>query len=456
MHKKVKHFMNLLIVGILSLCAAQAQTIPVAAAAVVQTASTRQTKELIYGEQLGTCQIINKDAVSGQPVEGAVYQIASLDSANQQTLTNSGAGVSNGAETGPYSVIGDFATDQNGIINISNLPKGWYTVQEVQAPYAYELDASVHNFQITGSGYPITVSFANNPITGRIAITEVSADYNKNNGYDSNMPLPGAVFNVVSPDGTVIDTIATGDDGTAATKPIRIGDYSLVEVAAPEWYSVNSTPVTVSLTRQGQIVSVTARGKSIGLGVTILKTSDSRTADWGDTVNYYITGVQNSSNVDLDNFQIHDKLPDPEAATIQYFDTGLWSQLCHFSFSYATNVNTEYIEIPGAYTANAHHQIDLSAETLGLMKGEFVTQIKMVFQETVNPGFKLLEAMSSRETVSSGNRTGYQFTNYADVTGRWQGQTVSASTHWTIEVIHRAPIAHAASSAMPSLPKTGD
>jgi len=383
---------------------------------------------------------INRDTVSSAPVEGAIYQIASLDNgngANLLTLINTGALGGDKTATGLYTVIGDVTT---------NLPKGWYTAQIVQAPEGYELDTAAHNFQITGNGMPKIIRLINNPILGKISLTKLSSDYNKNTGWDYGTPLTGAVYDVVNDSGVVVDTITTGDDGTATTKPIALGQYSLVEVTAPEWYGIDTTPIKASITRQGQIVSVTAKDRSINLGVTILKTSDTKTADWGDTVNYYITGIENKSNVKLGNFIVHEKLPDPKASAVKYFDTGLWSQANSITVSYATNMNTEYITLPGSYSSVEHHQVNLSADNLGLREGENVTQIKMEFANAAEPGFKLLEAMSARVTVAGGNQTGYQFTNYADVSGRWNGQTVTANSHWTIKIIHHAST---------KLPKTG-
>ena len=179
--------------------------------------------------------------------------------------------------------------------------------------------------------------------------------------------------------------------------------------------------------------------------VGIKKTSDTRTCGWGDTINYYITGVGNESNVALDKFTVHDKLPDPKAAQIKYFDTGMWSKKYNFKVAYTTNLNTAYTYLPGLYTSDKHNHIDLYAKNLGLRNGEYVTQIKMEFQDSVAPGFKLMEAMSAQMIAGSNLTNGYQFTNYADVTGRWHDQVVTANSHWTIQIY--AP--------QKPLPKTG-
>ena len=71
---------------------------------------------------------------------------------------------------------------------------------------------------------------------------------------------------------------------------------------------------------------------------------------------------------------------------------------------------------------------------MGLRSGEYVTQVKLEFQGSVAPGFKLMEAMSMQMIAGNNYTNGYQFTNYADVSGRWHGQIVTANSHWTIKM----------------------
>lgn len=393
----------------------------------------------IYNDPLGMSQIIKTDAVTGRPVAGAEYVISNLSSSgesNGQTFLVAGQNANNVQTNGLSSIIGYFTTSEAGIINISNLPKGWYTLQERSAPEGYELDATVYNFQITGNGVPTILKITNTPIMGKIALTKLSEDYNNNTGWDTNTPLSGAVYDILDKNGFVVDTITTGADGTAISNPLILGSYTLKEVKPPAWYGISTQNIQVSVKKQGQVVAVVAKDPSINLNLGIKKTSDTKSCTWGDTINYYITGVGNESNVALDKFTVHDKLPDPSVAQIKYFDTGMWNKKYQFKFSYATNLDTSYRELPGTYSSDQHHMIDLYAPNMGLLKGEYVTQVKMEFQGQVVPGFKLIEAISAQMIVNSNINNGFQFTNYADVSGRWQDQIITANSHWTITVYH--------------------
>lgn len=404
--------------------------------AYLEGANNQQTVT-IYNDPLGVSQIIKTDAVTGKPVAGATYVLAALNNGTgkySQTVIGAGANASNVMVNGLHTIIGRYTTSENGIINISNLPEGWYTLQEETAPFGYERDATVYDFQITGNGVPTIIRLTNKPLMGRIALTKLSSNYNNNTGWDSGTPLAGATYSILDTEGIEVDRITTGADGTAISGNLRIGTYYLKEVKAPDWYGINPQNIKVDIKKDGQVVSVVAKDPSVNLMVGIKKTSDTATCSWGDTINYYITGVGNESNVSLDNFTVHDKLPDPKAAQVRYLDTGMWNIKYNFKVSYTTNLNTAYTYLPGTYSSDKHNHIDLYAGNMGLRNGEYVTQIKLEFQGPVAPGFKLMEAMSMKMTAGSNFTNGYQFTNYADVSGRWHGQIVTANSHWTIKM----------------------
>ena len=137
-----------------------------------------------------------------------------------QTVIAAGPNAPNTMVNGLTTIIGRFKTSENGIINISNLPEGWYTLQEESAPEGYERDTTIYNFQITGNGKPTIIQLTNKPIMGRIALTKLSANYNNNTGWDSGTPLAGAVYSVLDKDGVDVDRLTTGADGTAISNTL--------------------------------------------------------------------------------------------------------------------------------------------------------------------------------------------------------------------------------------------
>lgn len=398
---------------------------------------------VMYDDPLGTSIIHKTDAITGKPVQGAVYQIIALDGSHGQNIQGQRL-IVGGLQSGLSINLGTVETNEAGIANISHLPKGWYSMQEIKAPYGYEVDPRSYNFQITGNGGPTIIRVTDEPITGQIVLTKVASNYSRATGKNTGSVLSGAIYAILDADGTQVDEITTGADGTAKSKQLMVGEYVLQEVKAPEYYMLDQTPIKVKISKQGQIVSVTAKNDPLRLGVTIKKTSDQKTANWGDTLNYYIAGIQNTSNVALDDFYVHDKFPDPSIAQVQYWDSGMWNKQYKFRFAYATNKNTAYTFLPGVYNSREHNHIDLNAGNLGLKQGEYVTQIKMVFEEPVESKFTLVEAMSAKFVVQNNVKNGTQFTNYVNVSGSYQGNLVKAKDHWTIKIYNRT-----------RMPKTG-
>lgn len=87
--------------------------------------------------------------------------------------------------------------------------------------------------------------------------------------------LPGAVYeitaaeDVVTPDGTlrcsagdVVDTITTGDDGLAESKPLYLGKYEICEITAPYGMVLNTEVHTAELVYAGQEIEITETSAS--------------------------------------------------------------------------------------------------------------------------------------------------------------------------------------------------
>ena len=85
---------------------------------------------------------------------------------------------------------------------------------------------------------PITVEWTKTSANGRIELTKVDQD---------NLPVVGAKFRLERVDGTVIGDVETGTDGKITYYNVPEGEYRLVELSAPEGYSIKtkSTNVTV-------------------------------------------------------------------------------------------------------------------------------------------------------------------------------------------------------------------
>ena len=170
-----------------------------------------------------------------------------------------------------------YVSDEGWLMLPEPLHTGDYELYEVAAPYGYVLSSEPVLFTIDGSEAVVTVIQYNMPQKGQLAITktgEVFASVQENDGlyqpvYEV-MGLPGAVYDVIADediytgDGTlraakdtVVETLTTGDDGTAQSGLLYLGRYRLEERQAPEGMVLNTQPEYAELTYAGETVEVT-------------------------------------------------------------------------------------------------------------------------------------------------------------------------------------------------------
>ena len=237
-------------------------------------------------------KILKVDAETGKqiPYAGAGFQIYDPEG-NKVTMKYTYPTVTE---------IDTFYTNSEGyLITPETLPYGkGYSVIEVQAPYGYILDSTPVYFDITAENTSeengvtiVKTEKKNTPQKGTITVektgeifsnvTAVGGGYTDENGNDVALPtiyqpeycvngLSGAVFeiyadeDITTPDGTIrytkdtlVDTISTGEKGTATSKQLYLGKYRVVETVAPYGTVINPEPHTVELTYSGQNEKVT-------------------------------------------------------------------------------------------------------------------------------------------------------------------------------------------------------
>ena len=170
-----------------------------------------------------------------------------------------------------------YVSDEGWLMLPEPLHTGDYELYEVAAPYGYVLSSEPVPFTIDGSEAVVTVTQYNMPQKGQLTITktgEVFASIQENDGlyqpvYEV-MGLPGAVYDVIAdediytgdgtlraPKDTVVETLTTGEDGTAQSGLLYLGRYRLEERQAPEGMVLNTQPEYAELTYAGETVEVT-------------------------------------------------------------------------------------------------------------------------------------------------------------------------------------------------------
>ena len=233
-------------------------------------------------------KVVKVDAETGKtiPYAGAGFQIYD-PAGNKVSMTF----------TYPTpTTIDTFYTDADGqLVTPEKLDYGkGYSLVEVQAPYGYVLDSTPVSFDVTeenstqeGGITLIKVDKPNMAQKGTISVEKtgevffgvnVSGEENKDVIYQPVYKvkgLAGAVYeitadeDVITPDGTlryhkgdVVDTVTTDEDGTAKSKELYLGKYTVVETKAPTGMVINKEKHSVELAYAGQDVAVTETATS--------------------------------------------------------------------------------------------------------------------------------------------------------------------------------------------------
>ena len=226
--------------------------------------------------------------INNAPYE-AIIEIVKKDAETGKIIPAAGIGFKvRNTDTGEYIVqhinyptptdIDTYYTDVTGKLMMpEKLPYGNYEIIEQCTAYGYVLDSSPIAFKVDGEKTIVTVEKFNMPQKGIIRISKSGEIFFSAVETDSvyslvfaDKNLAGATYeitaaeDIITPDGTlryakgtVVDTVTTDENGSAASKPLYLGKYSVRETKAPYGMVLNGTPKTVELTYAGETVKLT-------------------------------------------------------------------------------------------------------------------------------------------------------------------------------------------------------
>ena len=229
-------------------------------------------------------KVVKVDAETGVtiPYAGAGFQIYRPDGSKvEMTFTYP-----------TPTTIDTFYTNAEGyLVTPEKLEYGsGYSLVEVQAPYGYVLDSTPVYFDVTednsteeGGVTVIEVTKPNMAQKGVIKVSktgEVFSSVQENEGVYQPVyevtGLPGAVFEITALEGVytldgtlrysageVVDTITTGEDGTAQSQPLYLGKFQVKEIEFPHGMADTGENITeVELVYAGQEVEITETSAS--------------------------------------------------------------------------------------------------------------------------------------------------------------------------------------------------
>lgn len=165
-----------------------------------------------------------------------------------------------------FGIYSDFAcenliktvtTRDNGVAAATDLPVGIVYVKEISTVAPYWIDYTVYTVEIPLND-TIELEIVNESAKGRIRIEKTGEAMTSVISSDTdwgtvNAPvftvggLEGAVFQILDSRNNVVETITTDEFGVAESGYLDFGDYSVVEIKAPDGYLIDSTYYPVTL-----------------------------------------------------------------------------------------------------------------------------------------------------------------------------------------------------------------
>ena len=162
----------------------------------------------------------------------------------------------------------------------------------------------------------------------------------------------------------------------------------------------------------------------------------------GSQMRYDFT-VANTSNVPLESFFWHDRIP-TDIANATVLSTGTYSARLTYRILYKTNYSASYQVLASNLLSSNNYSFALNA--IPMQACEVVTDIYFDFG-TEPVGFQSVANPTLSVMVKGMAVNGYQMVNRADAGGKYQGTWQTATANW-ITIVRKI-------GTTPKLPKTG-
>ncbi len=193
---------------------------------------------------LSALVVYKYDRVTGEPVEGAIFQVKYLSGA-------SGTG---------GTVIGTYRTLKNGSFTVTGLQAGAYVVEELASDSGHIVDAAPQTAYISGKQQDVVQLYFGNSPKSSLLISKVDAN--------DGSPLSDVEFLVTTSDGTLVGN-ANGKYVTDSTGTILIENLDpnltlvVKETRSKPNYILDDVPQTIK-TKPGETVKLEFRNKKQG------------------------------------------------------------------------------------------------------------------------------------------------------------------------------------------------
>ena len=181
----------------------------------IQIVENEVTTLTLTNKELKGIQIIKKDAVTEKPLANATFRVTKVGG----------------------SMIGEYTTNEMGVIEIQHLTPAFYEIKEISAPRGYLIDTETKIVEVTAKD-SVVVEFYDTA-KGGLQIKKVDEK--------TGEPLANAKFRVTTITGQTLGEYTTSRTGFINLPELEDGWYVIEETQAPDGYILDNTPKTVEV-----------------------------------------------------------------------------------------------------------------------------------------------------------------------------------------------------------------
>lgn len=218
----------------------------------------------------------------------------------------------------------------------------------------------------------------------KVQINKTAKEDNQYTGDKAGDKLSNITFDIFNADTNEKFGTIDIQEGFGELKYLHIGKWYAVETSKNDYYVFpENNRFDFEITEKGQTVVLDIENDVVNLKIDVEKTGTVECKP-GEEIEYNFD-IQNKSNDAVSNFIWGDKLP--SEVRIQKLYTGTFNQENNYKVQYITNNNSNWKTI-GTYNTLANNEINLDSQTLGLADDEYIEEIRFVFENDVQKGFK--------------------------------------------------------------------
>ena len=318
-----------------------------------------------------------------------------------------------------------FRSDGEGMIYLQGvLAEGTYRAELTGVPEGYAMDREEKTVSVK-PGKTAELSWKLYPLRGMIQIRTFAGEDSKWRNIRRGTELFGAVYEITDRFGRVVSETADGTDG-ACSLPLAPGVYTVKQIQAPDGFQRNESRVTVRVTASNRPVRIRVYNRAAGYE-TAVSLHGSRFVLPGGQVKYYVN-LSNQSTAPVHRFFLHWKIPTDAIRCTTLYTGTYGGPATALDVYYKTN-RADYRKLATGLNSRVSYSYGLSARALGLESGEYVTDIRMVF-DRVEPGFQNTFAPVLSCYALSGLYPGYGVLMRAETGGLRADASANGSSAW--------------------------